>query len=59
MAHQEHAEAGEGRDAAGQGGEAIEAEIQVSETPQGPNIWWQACQGAVLTRTKFISDVAT
>lgn len=59
MAHREHAEAGEARDAAGQGGEAIEAEIQVGEAPQAPNIWWQACQGAMLTRAELVPGMAT
>jgi len=31
----------------------------VGETPQVPNIWWQACQGAMLTRTKLIPGMAT
>lgn len=59
MAHQEHTKAGEVEDAAGQGGEAVEAEIQVGETPQVANVWWQACQGAMLTQTKFIPGMAT
>lgn len=49
MAHQEHTEAGEVEDAAGQGGEIVEAEIQVGETPQVPNVCWQVCQGPMLT----------
>lgn len=47
------------QDAAGQGREAVEAEIQVGETLQVPNIWWQACQGAKQARTKLIPGMAT
>lgn len=59
MTHQEHTEAGEVENAAWQGGESIEAEIQVGETPEVPKVWWQACQGAMLIGTKLIPSMAT
>lgn len=59
VAHQEHTEAGEVENAAWQDGESIEAEIQMGQTPEVPQVWWQACQGAMLIGTKLIPSMAT